>query len=318
MHTDRFRVAFLGVGLGVLGCGTAASMCGCHPEDCNDTVTCVTGPKEPACSADPTSGPAEDDCGIFVSVSIGNDENPGTSDLPVRTFARAISLAQSGPMRVYGCAELFSEAVNVPSGVDVWGGLDCAHDWSYIGADRPTVLAPAPDLVPLQVKAGRGISNLFDLRLEAADASVPGGSSIAMLVLTGAAVELRRSELVAGDGAKGAPGDRGGELPAKGGAPGNSGAAACSADSVLGAPPVITACGEVQTIGGKGGDGNATRGGSGNDGQPEPVPNPDGRGLGGAGEVIGAQCWSGEDGENGTDGAHAEGARGAGRITFAG
>ena len=192
--------------------------------------------------------------------------------------------------------------------------------WSYLGGDHRTVLAPEPGLVPLKVEKGEegGISTLADLRLEAADASMPGGSSIAMLVLTDTAVELRRSELVAGDGAKGEPGERGGELPAKGGAPGNSGAAACSADSVLGAPPAITVCGDVKTTGGQGGDGNVTLGGSGNDGQPEPVPNPKDWGLGGSGETSGMQCHAGEGGENGTNGAHGLGGRGAGRITFQG
>ena len=305
----------------VFGCSTATSVCGCYPYNCTETFTCEeAGVIGPVCTADPASAPAEDDCGVFVSSSLGDDASPGTRKQPVRTFERAISLARKGPLRVYACAETFPEAVTVPSGVELWGGLDCARDWSYLGGDNLTVLAPEPDLVPLKVEKGEegGISTLADLRLEAADASVPGGSSIAMLVLTDTAVELRRSELVAGDGAKGAPGARGGELPAKGGAPGSSGAAACSADSVPGAPPAITACGEVQTVGGKGGDGSAALGGSGNDGQPELVPNPEGWGLGGAGETAALQCHHGEDGENGTDGAHAEGARRAGRITFQG
>ena len=307
--------------LTALGCGMAASVCGCHADECIETLTCTDGLLDDfACNADPALGPAENDCGVFVSSSSGDDANPGTRDKPVRTLERAISLARTGPLRVYACAEVFPEAVTVPSGVEVWGGLDCARDWSYLGGKNRTVLAPGPDLIPLQVEKGEEgrISTLADLRIEAADASMPGGSSIAMLVLTGAAVELRRSELVAGDGADGEPGERGGEQPAKGGAPGNSGAAACSADSVLGAPPAITVCGGAQTLGGKGGDGNAARGGSGNDGQPEPVPNPDGLGLGGSGEVSGAQCLPGQVGENGTDGAHGLGGRGAGRITFQG
>ena len=309
----------MGVSVTVLGCGTAATLCGCAEHQCEVSFTCVEE-AELICVADPASERAEDRCGIFVSLSLGDDANPGTRDQPVGTFERAISLARLGPLRVYACAEVFPEAITVPSGVEVWGGLDCAHDWIYIGDSRRTVLAPAPDMIPLQVKATEleGISTLADLRLEAADASVPGGSSIAMLVLPGVAMELRRSELVAGDGADGESGEWGDEMPAKGGAPGNWGATACSADSVPGAPPVITVCGGVQTLGGKGGDGNAALGGSGNDGQPEPLPNPEGWGLGGSGETAGMQCDAGENGENGIDGLHGEGARGAGRITFQG
>ena len=219
-----------------LGCGTAAGVCGCHPENCAEILTCDTGPKEPACNADPALGPAEDDCGVFVSSSLGDDANPGTRERPVRTLVKAIGLARSGPLRVYACAEVFPEAVMVPSGVAVWGGLDCADGWAYVGDNRRTVLAPAPDAIPLQVNASelQGISTLADLRLEAADASLPGGSSIAMLVQPGGAVEVRRSELVAGDGANGELGQGGGDGPAAGGTSGWSGGPACSANVVPG------------------------------------------------------------------------------------
>ena len=319
MKRSFFQLVAMGLGISVLGCGTAATVCGCYEYSCAEEFACERAP-EPVCNADPAAGPAEDDCGVFASASLGDDANPGTRAQPVRTLGRALTLARSGPLRVYACAEVFPEAVTVPSGVEIWGGLDCAHDWIYLGGDQRTVLAPAPDLIPLQVEKGEqgGVSTFADLRVEAADASAPGGSSIAMLVLPGTAVEVRRSELIAGDGAKGAPGARGGEVPAKGGAPGSSGGAACSADSVAGALSVTTVCGEVTTVGGKGGDGNVATGGSGNDGQPEPQPNPDGRGLGGAGEVSGVECWSGEDGASGTDGGHGLGGRGGGRITLDG
>jgi hypothetical protein len=255
-----------------------------------------------------------------VSSSLGDDANPGTRERPARTFQRAIALARSGPKRVYACAEVFAEAAVVPSGVEVWGGLDCGQDWLYLGGDHRTVLAPEPDLVPLRVELGEdgGLSMLADLRLNAADAILPGGSAIAMMVLSGAAVELRRSELLAGDGADGAPGQRGGEVPAKGGTPGASGAAACSADAVVGGHSITTVCDDGHTIGGKGGDGNITTGAAGNDGQPEPVPNPIGFGLGGTGE-NGFACTTGEVGAPGPDGSHGLGARGDGaRISIDG
>jgi len=319
MKRSLFQLAAMGLGLGVLGCGTAASICGCYEYSCAAELACERAP-EPVCNADPASGPAEDDCGIFASESLGDDANPGTRAAPVRTLKRAISLARSGPLRVYACAEVFAEAVMVPSGVDIWGGLDCATDWRYLGGDDRTVLAPEPDRIPLQVEAAEleGTSTFADLRLEAAGATLPGGSSIAMLVASGSAVEVRRSELRAGDGAKGALGARGGEEPATAGTPGNGGAAACSDASVQGAPPITTACGEITSVGGRGGDGNIDGGGYGNDGQPEPDPNPDGFGAGGMGEVNALGCMAGQSGANGIDGAHGEGARGPGRITVDG
>ena len=314
------RSASVSLTLAVLGCGTAASVCGCFVDECLETLECEDSPGPPArvCQADPSSGTAEDGCGVFVSASVGDDAGPGTRAQPVRTLAVAISLAQSGAMRVYACAEVFPEAVTVPSGVEVWGGLDCARDWIYVGADRPTVLAPEPDIIPLQVKGGAGISTLADLRIEAADASLPGGSSIAMLVHPGAAAAVRRSELIAGDGADGSPGEHGGDGPATGGTSGWTGGPTCSANVVPGGPAVVTSCDDGNTVGGEGGDGEVSGGGDGLYGQPEPQPNPMGFGLGGSGEVAGLQCLSGVDGFNGTDGAHGLGSRGAGRITVDG
>ncbi|MCC6553995.1 MAG: hypothetical protein IT372_13375 [Polyangiaceae bacterium] len=301
---------------GLLGCGTAGGVCGCHPENCNESKTCPPLP-EPACVADPALGEAEDDCGIFVSLSLGDDAGPGTKAQPVRTFARAIALAQAGSGRVYACAEVFPEAVMVPSGVDIWGGLDCSRDWLYVGASNPTVLAPEPDLVPLRVVDGTGRSTLADLRLEATDATFPGGSSIAMVVLSDGAADVLRSQLIAGNGAAGAPGERGGEEPAKGGAAGNDGSAACSANNVAGADPVTTVCGDQTTVGGRGGDGNIADGGNGNNGQPEPGDNQQGFGVGGMGEGA-ADCLPGQSGAAGDDGEHGEGARWPGRITAGG
>ncbi|MCC6551893.1 MAG: hypothetical protein IT372_02575 [Polyangiaceae bacterium] len=233
----------------------------------------------------------------------------------MQTFERAISLATSGKTRrVYACAEAFSDAVMLPSGIEIWGGLDCSQGWAYVGHARKTVIAPAADEVPLRVASDGGRSALFDLQLEAADATIPSGSSIAMVVVGGAVVDLRRSKLVAGNGAKGAPGEGGGVQPATGGAPGNDGLAACSADVAPGGEAVTTVCGDVSTVGGRGGDGNASLGGNGSDGQPAPIDNPQGLGLGGTGEIDAFSCTSGEVGAPGTDGTHGEGARWPGRI----
>ncbi|MCC6558662.1 MAG: hypothetical protein IT372_37480 [Polyangiaceae bacterium] len=295
-----------------LGCGTATTVCGCYDEGCSQDATC----EPPVCNADPSTGATTDGCGIYVSASLGDDGNPGTQAAPVRTMKRAISLARSGPSRVFACAEGFAEAITVPAGVEIRGGLDCAHEWAYLGGEDRTVIAPGPDLIPVQVDVGDAgaVSILADLRIQAGDATVPGGSSIAMIVQTGAAAELRRSELIAGHGADGADGARGGEEPARGGTPGNAGGAACSADSVPGGSAVTTACDGVSTVGGKGGDGSASGAGKGNTGQPEPDPSGT-WGLGGAGETVSMQCLTGGDGLNGADGAHGQGALGPGRIT---
>lgn len=71
-------------------------------------------------------------------------------------------------------------------------------------------------------------------------------------------------------------------------------------------------------LAGAGGDGNASIGGNGSDGQPAPIDNPQGLGLGGVGEVNGLSCLPGQMGAPGVDGAHGLGALWPGRIAGAG
>lgn len=307
-----------------LGCTSAATVCGCYTDDCRDILQCPPlAPREedPAdtCVADPAAGRPEDRCGVFVSSSLGSDDNPGTRALPVRSMEKAIGIAQAGPLRVYACAEAFVEPVVLPSGVELWGGLDCANDWVYLGGNEKTVLAPGADLLPLRVDAGEGSSIVADVHAEAADATQPGGSSVAVMVMPSGAVEVLRSDLTAGRGAPGEKGEDGGSGPALAGTPGSSGGSACSATVVPGGAEVETTCGDLRSTGAQGGQGAVSYGSDGLTGQPEPVPNPQGFGLGGAGQTAsGPSCMPGEMGAPGTFGEHGRGAAGPGRISLAG
>jgi len=274
-------------------------------------------------NVDPSVAGPDDACGIFVSSSLGSDENAGTLERPVRTMSKALALALEGSKRVYACAEVFHEAVEIPAGIELWGGLDCANGWAYAGPTKKTTIAPEPDVIPLRFLSGEGRSGVIDVRAEAADAVQPGGSSIAALVLPGAAVEFTRSELAAGNGAAGAAGEQGGgpgapfQLPK--GADGLPGGDACDANFVPGGAAVVTVCESVESIGGKGGNGRLTYGEDGEDGQPVPQ-NPDGlKGQGGYGQNGNhTQCMSGHVGNPGKDGEHGLGAAGPGWITVAG
>ena len=159
MRVSSFRSFCIGLSIAAAGCGTATSVCGCY-DNCADTFTCPPGAEIPACNADPALGPT--DCGgVFVSASLGDDLNPGTREKPVQTFERAIALAVEGPKHVYACAETFGEAARLPSGIGLWGGLDCTHGWVWLGGDKRTVLAPTPGRVPLRIDAGEGIGLLL-------------------------------------------------------------------------------------------------------------------------------------------------------------
>jgi hypothetical protein len=267
-----------------LGAASSASLCGCFSHDCSMYVLCPE--PEPACVGDPAEAQPEDACGVFVSSSAGDDAAPGTRALPVRMIKHAIALAQAGPRRVYACAETFAEPVEVPPGIEIWGGLNCSSGWTYLGGGDKTIIAPGSGTVPLIFLPGGRKAIAADLRVEALNALQPSGSSIAAMAMQGAVVEILRSELVAGDGAAGRRGRDGGDQPAEEGASGLAGGEACQVGVTPGAPAVVTTCDDGFSLGGQGGDGNSSYGGAGQDG--EPVPNPPGSGQGGRGRSSAA------------------------------
>jgi hypothetical protein len=317
-----------------------SAVCGCSSD-----ATCG--------NADPVSGTPEDLCGAFVSATRGDDANGGTRAEPVRTLARAIALAGSHgtEKNVYACAETFTEAVLLPARVSLWGGLDCTGDWRARDQDSRTVLTAAPDQVPLTVedtetyelpRPAESAAQVANFRVEAVGASVPGGSSIAMIVsearvkvlrseLTAgngavpggssivviaspwAAVDLVEIKLIAGNGADGTPGESGSIQPANGGAPGRSGAEACSGDVVAGGLAIATYCDGGTSVGGKGGDGYADAGGDGTEGAPRRDTDPMEMGRGGQGEGS-TGCTDGEPGLEGFDGGIGSGGKGLGRL----
>ncbi|WP_437487733.1 hypothetical protein WME75_07410 [Sorangium sp. So ce1014] len=304
-----------------LGCGSAAGGAGCYAEDCATTFSChplpgETPPSLPGspCDGDPATSAAKDECGVFVARR-GDDASDGTREAPVRTLRRAVEKASEpgGTRRVYACAEDFEEAVTLPSGVAIWGGRDCSTAaWTWGGKDRFTEIAPEPERVPLTVEAREAsmTSVVFGVRLVAADATRPSGSSIAMIVREGAAVDVVSSELLAGNGADGADGDDGAprDQPwrAPDGVGGNPGAHGCVADWTEGAPRVVTLCEDgTMSIGGAGGEGDVAAGGDGMEGAPAPVSDSMERGEGGNGGAM--SCTAGKSGGNGESGANGVG-----------
>ncbi|WP_437516383.1 hypothetical protein [Sorangium sp. So ce1099] len=309
---DRGRDVLRSLVLIALGLAGAAGVCGCYSDDCADGYLCEIPPPEPSpCDGDPATAPALDMCGVFVGEH-GDDRNPGTMAEPVNTLQRAIRLAagsQRGdgkglPRRVYACGGAFKEAITLPSGVDIWGARLCAgSDWSYVGPNQLTTIAP-PAGIPLRVTQGEETSTIFGVRVVAADASANDGkSSIAMILSQGARANVVSSEVIAGDGKDGEPGEDAFSERAPDGVVGNDGADACTAEAAEGARPVVTVCDDgIESTGGYGGDGGLETGGDGTSGLPEPVGDPDERGLGGSGAVS-MNC---KDGENGAHGADAE------------
>jgi hypothetical protein len=242
-------------------------------------------------NCDPESGSVDAGCGVFASVSLGAAGAMGTKTAPLASLADAVAAA--GELkRVYACAEVFAEAVTVSAGITIYGGLDCeGGTWSALADTKTTVQGPA-DTIALRVENTADGAKLYDLAVRAADATVPGGSSIAVLV-DGATVEMARCELTAGDGAKGADGVDGPSVGPVQPAKGANGVAACSDSDGMGGFDSVNDggmstnndWGGAISIGGGGGDGGPLGGGNGSDGQPVGAA-----GQGGKGQSAGA--WS--------------------------
>ncbi|KYF61985.1 hypothetical protein BE11_43820 [Sorangium cellulosum] len=275
------------------------------------------------CVPSEIDGAVDDTCGVFVA-STGNDDNAGTRAEPVATLAEALRRAADKGTAAYACAEMFEEAIEVPVGIELFGGLDCANGWRWIGETAKTVVAPGEEAIALKVMQGEGPVRIEDVSVHAADAQAPGASSIAVVV-DGAEAELVRCELIAGDGADGAEGeDAPSEVPVQA-SPGNAGTNACSDLDTSGAPDealpggaqVENACGGALSIGGEGGDGRVNNGGSGQIGEPG------GLGAAGAGEPAAGE-WScaaggtGQGGDNGAPGEAGLAASGLGALSSSG
>ncbi|WP_437648207.1 PGRS family protein [Sorangium sp. So ce362] len=321
--------------------GTAIMATGCNAlwldvtGDCTRMLTCDhfvqagSGGGTPAsCVPSENADAVGDACGVFVSVS-GNDKGTGTKAEPMKTLSAAIARVAGQQGAVYACAEEFTEAAEVPAGVSIFGGLDCANGWRWDGEEKKTTVAPTEEAIALKVMRGEGTARIEDVSVRAADAQEAGASSIAVLV-DGAEAELVRCELIAGNGADGAEGtDAPSEVPAQASA-GNAGTNACSDLDTSGAPDetlpggaqVESACGgDALSIGGEGGAGRVNNGGDGATSQGTAET-----GRGGLGEPASA-AWDcagdepngrGDDGVSGPPGEFGPAASGLGALSSSG
>jgi hypothetical protein len=305
MKTQRTSlVLVLVTGLGALG---AAACTNYYDEHYVPLVEGTGGTGgimvDPGCIPSSSGSPVQNDCGVFVSASKGDDGNTGTKESPFATIGKALSATKGKP--VYLCGETFGEAVEASGDAVLYGALDCAADWAYSAGQRTTI-APAADAIPLKVTSSVSVE-LHDVNLTAADATAPGGHSIALLAQAETAVTLTRSDLTAGNGAVGADGEPSGGTAASGG-DGDAGAEACTGAMLFGGASVTNSCGTGDSISGLGGIGAETSGGDGSDGSPAGTMN------GGQGEAASA-CTDGTAGDDGADGSSGAGASGLGTLT---
>ena len=326
----------IGLWVGMVGFAMLApqGIAGCfaYEEDCELTQQCAPpggsggsgGSTPAACMPSEAGGPVGDECGVFVGGAAASDENAGSKAAPVATLGAAIAMAGGKGGRVYACNEEFGEAIEVPAGVEIYGGLDCAGEWKYVEGQKTTI-APAADQVPVTLLGGEG-ARIEDVAATAADAATPGGSSIAVIAQEGAVVELLRCELRAGAGAAGAAGETPTEVGANGegqngknGVDGIDNGMACTTmTGSLGGSGGQLTCNGIDVSGGRGGAGTPDNiGGDANDGQPQPGPMPlDGKR--GIGQPDTGQCSQGNGGALGMPGLSGPGATGIGDISGSG
>ncbi len=273
------------------------------------------GPEEgtPLCH-DPVLGPVDEACGIWVSASLGDDANPGTRAAPMASLTAAAVLAFDLDLDVYACGELWTEPFTLPKDVSLRGGFDCEHGWKYSGDSHRTRLETGPGEIPFKTSGYAGSVEISDVDIRAADADVPGGSSIAVLITDFNDVTFRRCVIAAGNAVDGLDGAEIEEIeePAMAGAAGNPGADACTTANGAGGVAAETACGpDESSRGGNGGDGGATLATDGEAGLPAPSEPKDPSNLqdgdGGKGQSGAEACTPGEPGEPGMAGADGPG-----------
>jgi len=139
---------------------------------------------------------------VFVAPS-GSDAAVGSMAEPVRTIARAISLAAAAGKSVYACNGVYDENVHLDgAAVSLHGGYDCARGWRRV---RDRAIVKPSSGVPLAITAVARPVIVDRFAFRAPDATAPSDSSIAASV-AGSTVHFVRVELAAGNGAPGSPG----------------------------------------------------------------------------------------------------------------
>jgi len=272
---------------------------------------------EPVAPCDSTALPENDACvvddeyGVFVSAA-QEAEGDGTRNSPFASLAAGLAEAIDSGKRLYVCADggSYGESVALDAtatGLEVFGGFRCS-DWTY----DPTLQASIESSEPTAwVIDGAEQVVLTDLEIIAANATEPGGSSVAMFLKGGADATLEHVRLQAGDGADGEDGmvEEEFDYPDVGELVGDdgtvtAGAGICSFRCPSGG----------QTTGGAGAQ-PTSAGANGLPGEASPPPVDETMGAGG---LAGSSCASGgtgEDGSPGTPGERGNGASVLGTLT---
>jgi hypothetical protein len=319
MNRFRWLPALLAVVLAALlthaaGCIVPADFDDCFVYPHAGCMGAADGGQPPTCDPSQNPSPVDDTCGVFVSPA-GDDGNVGTKAKPLKTMTAALGKGSA----VYACAGTtpFSEVLLVNAPVTIFGALDCAT-WAYQPSKKTALTAPA-DMIPLTLARSAGLSLVHDIQITAVDATMAGGSSIALLDDHGD-LTLVRVDVVAGRGAAGPPGPPQAQVttpPTAAGGDGNDNM--CGATTNGGGNPGQNMCfymgSMMDTSGGTGGTGTSgTAGTPGTGGNPMSATT----GTGGKAQDASGPCATGGQGNPGSPGMPGTGARGIGSVDASG
>jgi hypothetical protein len=248
---------------------------------------------------------------VFVSEIDGLDSNPGTIDLPVKTIQQGIDIATVESKDVYVAMGTYnvSTSLMIEPGVNLFGKFSGLPSWSrseenetIINGQELTVLAVDIDIE----------TRIEGFTISSADASLPGQSSYAVLIINCSQNVILRHNIISsgngGDGLDGLSGFAG--QPGMSGSPGTSGV--CNGTPAgTGGSGGLSLCG---MNGGAGGNGGAMGPNAGMNGQ---------EGVGGTafgnGGNFGDPGQAGQAGQAGNDGSDGmNGALTAAVISFDG
>lgn len=193
------RLAYLCAAL-AFGCGSKASGSGDDAPP-TDAKPPTDGSGDP-CVIDPANCPTDD--GLFVSVALGSDTNPGTRTMPLKTISAALTKAKAmgGPRSIYVGQSVYAEKVTLAKDVSLNGGYECnANQCTWVrdlitfetlimNQDFEGVLA-GPGLGPTALIGG------FTIRgKDGTPTAAPG--SVA-LTIAGSAPTVRGNKIIAGN-----------------------------------------------------------------------------------------------------------------------
>ena len=197
---------------------------------------------------------------VFVDQFNGNDSNSGTKSAPVQTLGKAVQLSNAiDRNQIIVSWGFFEEIPLLKSGVSIFGEY-FNNNGNWIKTDdenmKPVFNSPASGLIINQLQN----ITLSSIKINSAAPSLPGGSSIGLILNRCKNIRLRNVSIVTSDAANGDDGEDG--TQGDNGEDGEDGISGCEESSAyfcqhqcsetpVGAAGGLSTCG---ANGGKGGD----------------------------------------------------------------